>query len=137
MRIASLAAGLLLATTALSAQKLAPADAEEFLGVWSLTLQSSQGVFEQTLTVKDQAGVVVAEITSQVQPEGQAITSVTKATGNLVLKFSGNYQGNAYDAAVTITPDGADKATVIFDVNGGQFTMSGTGARVKKAAGVS
>ena len=27
---------------------------------------------------------------------------------------------------MTLTPDGANKAKVVFDVNGGMFTMSGT-----------
>ena len=31
-----------------------------------------------------------------------------------------------------LSPDGADKAKVVFDINGGQFSMSGTGARTKK-----
>ena len=135
IRITSLAALLLVAPLVASAQKLAPADAGEFMGVWSLTLDSPQGSFEQTLTVSDEGGQVVAEITSQMQPAAQKVTDVTKATGNLVLKFTGNYEGNPFDAVITLTPDGDDKAKVTFDVNGGQFTMSGAGARTKKAAG--
>jgi len=118
-----------------SAQNVAPADAGEFMGVWSLMLDTPQGSFEQTLTVKDDAGKVVAEISSDMQPEAQKITDVTKDGRNLVLKFSGNYQGNPFDAAITVTPDGADKATINFDVNGGQFTMAGAGTRTKKVAG--
>lgn len=136
-RVASLAALLLLAPVMASAQDLTPADAGDFMGVWSLMLDTPQGSFEQTLTVKDEAGKVVAEISSQIQPEVQKITDVTKAAGNLVLKFSGNYQGNPFDAAITVAPDGADKdkATVTFDINGGQFTMAGAGTRTKKTAG--
>jgi hypothetical protein len=47
----------------------------------------------------------------------------------VVLKFAGNFQGNPFDAAITMTPDGTDRCKVTFDVNGGQFTMSGTGAK--------
>ena len=128
-----LASLLLLTPLTASAQSLAPADATDFLGVWSLMLDSPQGSFEQTLTVKDEEGKVVAEITSQMQPEAQTMSSVTKEGGNLVLKFQGNFQGNAFDAAITLTPDGADKAKVNFDVNGGQFMMAGAGTRTKKA----
>jgi len=134
-RVASLVAVLLLAPVMASAQNVAPADAGEFMGVWSLMLDTPQGSFEQTLTVKDDAGKVVAEISSDMQPEAQKITDVTKDGRNLVLKFSGNYQGNPFDAAITVTPDGADKATINFDVNGGQFTMAGAGTRTKKVAG--
>ena len=128
-----LASLLLLAPLTASAQSLVPADATDFLGVWSLMLDSPQGSFEQTLTVKDEGGTVVAEITSQMQPEAQTMSSVTKEGGNLVLKFQGNFQGNAFDAAITLTPDGADKAKVSFDVNSGQFMMAGAGTRTKKA----
>lgn len=131
-RIATLAALLVLAPTIASAQDLAPVDAASFMGVWSVMLDTPQGSFEQNLTVKDEAGKVVAEISSQIQPDVQKITDVKKEGGNLVLKFSGNYQGNAFDAAITLTPDGEDKAKVTFDVNGGQFTMAGAGTRTKK-----
>jgi hypothetical protein len=35
----------------------------------------------------------------------------------------------AFDAMITMTPDGDGKAKVIFDVNGGQFSMTGTGTK--------
>jgi len=130
-RVASLALLLLIAPITASAQALAPADAGDFMGVWTLTLDSPQGAFEQTLTVKDEEGKVVAEATSQMQPEAQKITDVSKTGGNLVLKFSGNFQGNPFDATITLTPDGEDKAKVVFDINGGMFTMPGTGTRKK------
>ncbi len=102
------------------------------MGVWTLTLESPQGPFEQSMTLKDEGGKVVAELTSQMQPEAQKVTDVSKEKGDLVLKFAGNFQGNPFDAVITLTPDGADKAKVLFDINGGQFSMSGTGARTKK-----
>jgi hypothetical protein len=129
--LASFTALLLLTPLLASAQTLAPADAGDFIGVWSVMLDTPQGSFEQTLTVKDDAGKVVAEISSQMQPEAQKITDVSKAGANLVLKFSGDFQGNPFDAAITVTPDGADKVKVMFDINGGQFTMAGAGIRKK------
>ena len=109
--------------------QLAPADAGDFMGAWTLVVDSPQGPFEQELTLKDEEGKVVAVITSQIQPDGQRITEVAKVGADLVLKFAGNFQGNAFDAMITMTPDGTDKAKVTFDVNGGQFTMSGTGTK--------
>jgi hypothetical protein len=131
-RILAVAALVLFTPLIGSAQALAPADAADFVGTWTLALESPQGSFEQTLVVKDDAGKVVAEISSQMAPDVQKITDVTKSGTNLVLKFQGNYQGNAFDAAITVTPDGADNAKIMFDVNGGQFTMAGTGSRTKK-----
>src|SRR5918998_6219166 len=86
-----------LPVAAQTAQALAPTEAAAFMGVWSLTLDSPQGSFEQTLTVNDEEGKVVAEISNQMQPEPQKITNISKDGSNLVLKFAGNYQGNPYD----------------------------------------
>ena len=116
-------------STGLGAAQLAPADAAAFMGSWTLMLDSPQGAFEQTVVVKDEGGKVIAEISSQIQPDTQKVTDVTKSGEDLVLKFAGNFQGNPYDAMITMTPDGSDKAKVTFDVNGGQFTMSGTGTK--------
>ena len=130
--VGMLAFALLLLPAAARAQALAPADAGDFMGVWTLSLDSPQGPFEQSLTLKDEGGKVIGEMTNQMQPEVQKVTDVSIAKGDLVLKFAGNFQGNPFDAVITITPDGTDKAKVLFDINGGQFSMSGTGARTKK-----
>jgi len=116
-------------STGLGAAQLTPADAGAFMGSWSLMLDSPQGAFEQTMVLKDEGGKVIAEISSQMAPEVQKVTDVSKKGDDLILKFAGNFQGNAFDAMITLTPDGADKAKVTFDVNGGQFTMSGTGTK--------
>ena len=116
-------------STSLGAAQLAPADAGAFMGSWALMLDTPQGAFEQTLVLKDEGGKVIGEISNQMAPEVQKVTDVSKKDGDLVLKFAGNFQGNPFDAMITMTPDGTDKVKVSFDVNGGQFTMSGTGTK--------
>jgi len=130
LSILAIAAVVFVFATATPARaQLAPADAGDFMGAWTLVVDSPQGPFEQELTLKDEEGKVVAVITSLIQPDGQRITDVAKVGADLVLKFAGNFQGNAFDAMITMTPDGTDKCKVTFDVNGGQFTMSGTGTK--------
>ena len=116
-------------STGLGAAQLTPADAGAFMGTWTLSLDSPQGAFEQTMVLKDEGGKAVAEISSQMAPDVQKVTDVTKKGSDLVLKFAGNFQGNPFDAEITMTPDGTDKCKVTFDVNGGQCTMSGTGVK--------
>jgi hypothetical protein len=111
------------------AAQLSVADAGAFMGSWTLTLDSPQGAFEQTMVLKDEGGKAVAEISSQMQPDVQKVTDVSKKGNDLVLKFAGSFQGNPFDAEITLVPDGADKAKVTFDINAGQFTMSGTGMK--------
>jgi len=130
--VGTFAVALLLLPAVARAQALTPADAGDFMGEWTLLLDGPQGPFEQSLTLKDEGGKVIGEMTNQMQPEVQKVTDVSIAKGELVLKFAGNFQGNPFDAVITITPDGAEKAKVLFDINGGQFSMSGTGARTKK-----
>jgi hypothetical protein len=109
--------------------QLAVADAGAFIGEWSLNLDSPQGSFEQTMVLKDEGGKAVAEISSQMAPDVQKVTDVSKKGNDLVLKFAGNFQGNPFDAEITLVPDGTDKVKVTFDINGGQFTMNGTGTK--------
>jgi hypothetical protein len=129
--IGVLVVAVTLAAEAPAHAQLAPADAGDFMGAWTLVLESPQGPFEQELTVKEEEGKVIAVITSMIQPEGQKITDVAKVGKDLVMKFAGNYQGNAFDAKITVTPTEEGKATVAFDVNNGQFAMSGSGTKKK------
>ena len=128
LRTLAFALVLLPLATAAEAQ-ITPADAGTFMGSWALTLESPQGAFEQSMVLKDKAGKVVAELSNQMQPDVQEVTDVSKKGEELVLKFAGNFQGNPYDAVITLTPDGTDKCKVTFDINGGQFTMNGTGTK--------
>lgn len=129
-RLTSLVAlAVVLVSGVISAQALSPADAGAFMGSWTLSLDSPQGPFEQSMVIKDEGGKVVAEISNQMQPDVQKVTDVSKKGDDLVLKFAGNFQGNPFDAVITMTPDGTDKCKVSFDVNSGMFTMSGTGTK--------
>lgn len=125
--IGTLAVVLALSSTNMSAQALTAADLGSFMGTWTLTLDTPQGAFDQELVFKEDDGKIVAEMNSQMGT--QKITDVSKNGGDVVMKFAGDFQGNAFDATVTLTPDGTDKCKVTFDVNGGQFTMSGSGVK--------
>lgn len=127
--IGTLTVVLVLSSQISSAQTLVVADLGIFSGEWTLTLDSPQGSFEQNVVFKDEDGKAIAEMSNQMQPEAQKITDITKSGTDVVLKFAGNFQGNPFDAAVTLTPDGTDKCKVTYDVNGGQFTMSGSGTK--------
>jgi hypothetical protein len=70
------------------------------------------GRFEQTLVLKEVDGKVLAEMSSALQAGTQPVDDITKSGNDLVLKFQGDYQGMAFAAAITMTPDGADKANV-------------------------
>ena len=123
-----LAVVLALSSNIFASQALTVADLGSFAGEWTLSLDSPQGPFEQSLIFKDEDGKAVAEMHNDMLGTTK-VTDLTKDGENIVLKYAGNYQGNPFDAAVTLTPDGTDKVKVTFDVNAGQFTMSGTGVK--------
>jgi hypothetical protein len=119
----------MLAAPALSkAQSLAAVDAGAFMGTWTMSMESPQGPFEQELALKDKDGKIIGELTNAVMAP-QTITDISKSGADLVMKYEGNYQGNAFAATLTLSPDGANKAKVVFDVNSGMFTMSGSATK--------
>lgn len=106
---------------------LPTADAMKFMGAWILTLESPQGPFALTMTLTDVEGKVACELTSDMMP-AQKVSDITKAGNDLVLKYQGDFQGQAFAAKITLTPV-EDKLGVNFDVMDGQFMMSGVGTK--------
>lgn len=78
------------------------------------------------LTEKE--GKLAGELTSDLMP-AQEVSDISKSGEDLVLKYAGNFQGNSFDAKITMTPSGDNTVNLLFDVNGGQFQMSGTGTK--------
>jgi hypothetical protein len=130
VRVAVVVAVCALIGSVLSAQApppLATADAGKFMGAWLLTLESPQGAFSMTLTLSDNDGNVAAELTSDMAPP-QKVTDISKAGNDLVLKYQGDFQGQAFAAKITLTPV-EDKLGINFDIMDGQFMMSGVGTK--------
>jgi hypothetical protein len=125
------AVGALCALTgiALRAQPsaLSTADAARFMGAWVLTVESPQGPFALTMTLTDVEGKVACELTSDMMPAPK-VTDISRVGNDLVLKYQGDFQGQAFAAKVTLTPVD-DKLGVNFDVMDGQFMMTGVGTK--------
>ena len=120
IRAAAVVAAFLLSGAALRAQAPAPlatADAAKFMGAWLLTLESPQGPFAMTMTLTDVDGNVACELTSDIMP-AQKVTDISKAGNDLVLKYQGDFQGQAFSAKITLTPV-EDKLGINFDVMDG------------------
>ena len=117
--------------SALRAQEPAPlptTDAAKFMGAWLLTLESPQGAFSMTLTLSDNGGRVAGELTSDIAPP-QKVSDISKTGNDLVLKYQGDYQGQAFSAKITLTPVDDAKVGINFDVMDGQFMMTGVGTK--------
>ena len=126
--VSTLVCSALGVSRALAQAPIASADVAKFMGAWELTLESPQGAFNMTLTMSDKAGKAAAELTSDMAP-AQDVTDISKEGEDLVLKYEGNFQGQAFNAKINLTPDAAGKLKVNFDIMNGQFMMSGTGVK--------
>jgi hypothetical protein len=116
------------------AKPVTATEAAPFLGDWTLTLQGPNGPGTFALSVKTESEKVSAEISSDVLGT-QPITSISLVDKSLVLGFSFNYEGNAVEAAVSLTPDKEGKTAAQIDFAGGAYTMTGTAEKKEKAKG--
>jgi hypothetical protein len=102
--------------------------AANFLGTWSLTMDSPQGAFVMGLEVTDAAGKVAAAVGAPELGGMQDVTDISLSGADLVLLYSIDVQGQTAPIALTLTPDGAE-LNVSMDFADGMFVMMGRGAK--------
>jgi hypothetical protein len=125
---ALVAAAIVVAPLVVAAQSsLAVADASTFLGAWAVDMNTPQGAFTMNLSLTDKAGKVAGEISADMLST-QEITDITKSGEDLVLKYSSDFQGQAFNVKITMSVEGA-KGKVTFDAADGQFVMEGAAAK--------
>ncbi len=117
-----------LAGSGIARAQITAEQAGNFMGEWTLNLDSPQGPFALTLKLAEKEGKVEGELTSDIAPP-QTVTDVSKSDADLVLKYIGNFQGQSFDAKITLTPDGEKNVKILFDVMSGQFLMNGSGVK--------
>jgi len=107
-------------------QAVMAADAKNWLGDWTLTINGGRGPQERTLTVKDAAGKVAATLGGG-RGGPIEIADVSKAGSDLVLKFKQQGRGGEVDVVMTLAmqPDGTLKVTQ----NAGNNSQTGTGKK--------
>ena len=125
--VASAWSGLTVSSAQEAASDLDIGEASAFVGDWTLAMDSPQGSFDMSLSVKDAGGKVAAQIGSDFQGT-ETITKISKSGDTLVLTYDADFEGQAFDVVVTLTPDG-DQLDVAMDFAGGQFVMDGTGTK--------
>jgi hypothetical protein len=100
-----------------------PDNAAAFLGNWTLNGTGANGPASFALTVKTEAGKVLAEISGPQMPR-QAIADISKASTALVLAFNFDYQGQPIPVALTLTP-AEGKIGVYMDFAAGAYILEG------------
>ncbi len=123
--------GLVATTSSASAQAPVPATPETaaaFIGDWTLSAQGDQGPAQFQLSLKTEAGKVVASVS--MGQGGLPITDIALNGKALLLSFNVDYQGSPIPTVATLTPTG-DKFAVTISFAGGAYTMSGTAEKKK------
>ncbi len=119
--------GLTVASAQETASGLDIGEASAFVGDWTLAMNSPQGAFDMSLSVKDVGGKAAAQIGSDFLGT-ETITKISRSGDKLVLTYDSDYEGQAFDVVLTLTPKG-DNLDVTMDFAGGQFMMDGTGTK--------
>lgn len=103
-------------------------EATEFLGAWTISMETPRGgTQEQTVTISDDGGKVAARIEGG-RGGSVDVTDITKDGDSLVLSFERSGPRGVIDVVMTLTLDGEMvNATQAF--GGGQFSISGTGTK--------
>ena len=114
------------AAFAQEASELDVSEAEAFMGMWSVSLESPQGPFDYALDLTDVASKVGATLNNDFLGEA-TVTDITKSGDDLNLKWEGDMQGQVVPLTLTLTPDGDGlKASLDF---AGMAQMDGTASR--------
>jgi hypothetical protein len=108
--------------------QVAVADAQPFMGQWTLPLETPQGSLSMTIHIEENQGNVAARLEGAPPMGPQAIQTVTKTGENLVLGYTLDFGGQAAPVSITLTPSGENLAAVMSFADG-QFTLNGTATR--------
>jgi hypothetical protein len=112
-----------------AASPATPADVASLVGDWTLAMDTPMGPASTLLTLRVDAGKVVADVSSDMIPK-TTVTDISRSGANIVVKYSIDFQGQPVPIVLTLTPKGSDLAAS-FDFGSGMFQMDGVGTRKK------
>jgi hypothetical protein len=125
----ALVATLELPSSVSAQSQLDTSQASVFLGSWTLAFTSDMGPFSMSVDIRDMGGKVGATLSQADMGTQQEITDITKDGESLVLSFAGDFQGQAFAAALSFQAPAGNESAVYFDINDGQFGVAGTGTK--------
>ncbi len=104
------------------------ADAQAFLGEWSIAIDAQGQAVVLELDISDANGNVAAEVNDPLGGGALKIERIAKAGDNLVLAYDIDAQGQVIPIRVTLTPDG-DALNAAVDVAAGMFATTAKATR--------
>lgn len=118
-------AGVAFAVPAVQAQETIPAaEAQAFLGAWSVALDAQGQAFVMNLDIRDADGDVAAEVSNDMMPGASPASRISKSGNDLVLTFTIDAQGMTVPMVMTLKPAG-DAFDANVDFADGMFVAAG------------
>ena len=114
------------ASDAVAQTSVATADAQPFLGDWTVALDAQGQTFTMDINVQDDGGNVAAEVSSQMG--STTVQRIAKNGENLVLSYTMDAQGQMVPVRMTLVPEDAG-VDVSVDFADGMFQTTGKGTR--------
>lgn len=102
------------------------ADAQAFIGGWTLAVDAQGQAFQMGLNITNEGGNVAAEVNSELG--SQKVSQISKNADKLVLAYSMDAQGQQIPIVITLTPTAAGLDAAL-DFAGGMFTAAGKGTK--------
>ena len=110
-------------TTTTTKSLVSPAQAAPYIGDWSAAVTSPMGPATFTVSVKADAGKVIATVANGMFPAATA-SEISLSGKNLFLKYASDFQGMLIPGLVAMTPEGPDMLLTI-SILDGQVEMAG------------
>ena len=111
----------------LSAQTIATADAQGFLGTWSLPIDAGQAV-TLTINITDNDGQVAANVVG-LAGTPTPVTTITKADEALILGYTADIAGQSAPISIRLVPEEGETLHGTVDVAEGMLTADGTATK--------
>jgi hypothetical protein len=126
-----LATALVLALPlAASAQsQLDAAQASQFMGNWTVAMQTDMGAMSLNMSITNQGGKVAASVGSPDLGGTVNVTDIARNGDALVLRYNIDAQGMMVDVMMSLTPSGNNLSTYI-EAAAGAFSTTATATRV-------
>lgn len=105
-------------------------NAAAFLGEWTLNLEGPNGPAAMAVVLKNNAGRIAGEVSSETQP-AQTVSAFTRRGTALELRYTVDFEGTHIEGVVTLT---STNGTIAASVNlaDGAFVMEGTATKKAK-----
>ncbi|HET9948226.1 MAG TPA: hypothetical protein VFQ22_04855 [Longimicrobiales bacterium] len=129
LAVVALLAALLAPRGVTAQSQLDVSEAREFLGDWTISLQTDFGPMVLQMKIEDRGGKVAATVGSPDIGGMTEVTDITKDGTSLVLRYDVDAQGQIIDVLMSLEQPTGDTLNTFIEAAGGQFQVGAVATR--------